>query len=65
MRDLEERLLHEGDFSYEDITGQDEPPVDSPPAPEENTATEHQKPDGEGQMDVDPESRRRMREKPD
>ena len=63
MRDLGERLLHEVDFSYEDITGQDEPPVDSPPAPEENTATEHQKPDGEGRMDVDPESRRRMRGK--
>ena len=61
MRQLGERLLHEGDFSYEDITGQDEPPVDSPPAPEENTATGHQKPDGEGQMDVDPGSRRRMR----
>ena len=63
MRDLGERLSHEGDFSYEDITGQDEPPVDSSPAPEENTATEHQKPDGEAQMDVDPESRRRMRGK--
>ena len=63
MRDLGERLLHEGDFSYEDITGQDEPPVDSSPAPGENTATEQQKPDGEGQMDVDPESRRRMRGK--
>ena len=63
MRDLGERLLHEGDFSYEDITGQDEPPVDSPPAPEENTATGHQKHDGEGQTDVDPESRRRMRGK--
>ena len=63
MRDLGERLLQEGDFSYEDITGQDEPPVDSSPAPEENTATEHQKPDGEGQMDVDLESRRRMRGK--
>ena len=61
MRDLGERSLHEGDFSYEDITGQDERPVDSPPAPEENTATEQQKPDREGQMDVDPESRRRMR----
>ena len=60
-RDLGERLLHEGDFSYEDITGQDEPPVDSSQEPEENTATRHQKPDGEGQMDVDPESRRRMR----
>ena len=60
-RDLGERLLHEGDFSYEDITGQDEPPVDSPQEPEENTATRHQKPDGKGQMDVDPESRRRMR----
>ena len=44
MRDLGERLLHEGDFSYEEITGQDEPPVDSSPAPGENTATEHQKP---------------------
>ena len=27
-----ERRLQEGDFSYEDITGQDEPPVDSPPS---------------------------------
>ena len=62
MRDLGERLPHEGDFPYEDITGQDEPSVNSPP-PEENTATGHQKPDGEGQMDVDPESRRRMRGK--
>ena len=60
MRDLGERLLHEGDFSYEDITGQDEPPVDSPPAPGENTAT---RPGGEGQMDVDREARRRMRGK--
>ena len=63
MRDLGERLLHEGDFSNEDITGQDEPPVDSPPAPEENTATEHHKPDGGGQVDVVPESRRRKRGK--
>ena len=63
MRHVEERLLHEGDFSYEDITGQDEPPVDSPPAPEENTATEHQKTDGEGQMNVDPAFRRRLRGK--
>ena len=55
MRDLGERLLHESDFSYEDIIGQDEPPVDSPPA-----AT---RPGGEGQMDVDPEARRRMRGK--
>ena len=45
MRDLGERLLHEGDFSYEDITGHDEPPVGSPPAPGENTVTG---PDGEG-----------------
>ena len=63
MRDLGERLQHESYFSCEDITGQDEPPVDSPPAPEENTATEHQKPDGEGRMDVVPESRRCMRGK--
>ena len=60
VRDLGERPLHEGDFSYEDITGQDEPPVDSPPAPRENTATGL---DGEGQMDVDPEARKRMRRK--
>ena len=60
VRDLGERLLHEGDFLYEDITGQDEPPVDSPPAPRENTATG---PGGEGQMDVDPEARRRTRGK--
>ena len=53
MRDLGERLLHEGDCSYEDITGQDEPPVGSP-------ATG---PDGEGQVDMDPEARRRMRGK--
>ena len=63
MRDLGERLLHEGDFSHDDITGQDEPPVDSSPEPEDNTATEHQKPEGEGQMNVDPESRRRTRGK--
>ena len=63
MRDLGERLSHEGDFSYGDITGQDEPPVDSPPAPEENTTTGHQKPGGEGQMDADPEPWRRMRRK--
>ena len=63
MRDLGERLLHASGFSYEDITGQDEPPVDSPPAPGENIATGHQKPDGEGQMDVDPEEGRRMRGK--
>ena len=60
MRNLGERPLHEGDFSYEDITGQDEPPVDSPLAPRENTATGQS---GEGQMDVDPEARRRMRGK--
>ena len=32
VRDLGERLLHEGDISYEDITGQDEPPVYRSPA---------------------------------
>ena len=60
MRDLGERLLHEGDFSCVDITGQDEPPVDSPPAPRENTTT---RPSSKGQMDVDLEARRRMRGK--
>ena len=63
VRDLGERLLHEGAFSYEDITGQEVHLVDSSPAPRENTATEHQKPDGEGQMDVAPEFGRRMRGK--
>ena len=63
MRDLGEGLLHESDFSYEDITGQDEPPVDSPSARGENTVTRPPGPDGEGQMDVDPEARRRMRRK--
>ena len=33
------------------------------PTPGENTATEYQKIDGEGQMDVDLESRRRIRGK--
>ena len=61
MRDLGERQPHEGDFSYEDITGQVEPPVDSPPAPKENTVTRPPGPNGERQMDVDPEARRRMR----
>ena len=39
MRKLGERPLQDGDFSYEDITGQDEPPVDSSPAPGESTVT--------------------------
>ena len=55
MRDLGERLLHAGHFSYEDIIGHEEHPVDLP-TPGENTATGRQKPDGRGQMDVDPES---------
>ena len=63
MRDLGERLLHDGDFSYEDITGQDEALLHSPPAHGENTATGPPGPDGEGQMDVEPEARRRMRGK--
>ena len=56
MMNLGERLPHEDDFPEEDITGQDEPPVDSPPTEGENTATGYLKgPDGEGQMDVEPE----------
>ena len=42
MRDLGERLLHERDFSYEDITGHEELPMDLP-TPGEDTATRHQK----------------------
>ena len=60
MRDLGGRLQHNDDFPDEDITGQDEPPEDSPPTQGESTATG---PGGEGQMDVDPEARRRMRGK--
>ena len=63
MRDLGERLLHEGDLSHEDISGQDEPTVDSPPAPRENTVTRPPGPNGEKQTDVDPETQRRMRRK--
>ena len=51
-RDLGERLQHEDDFPDEDVTGQDEPPVDSPPTQEESTATGPPGPDGERQMDV-------------
>ena len=43
MRDLGERLSHEGDFSYEDITGHEGLPVDLP-TPGENTATGHLQP---------------------
>ena len=60
MSDLEERLLHEGDSPYEDITGQDGPPVDSSFTSRKNTAT---RPSGKEQMDVEPEARRRMRGK--
>ena len=38
-RNWRERPQQEGDFSYEDITGQDEPPVDSPSVPGESTVT--------------------------
>ena len=47
MRDLGERLPHEGDFPYEDITRH----------------TENTGPSGKEQMDVEPEARRRMRGK--
>ena len=60
MRDLGERPLREGDFPDEDITGQDEPPVDSSFTSRKNTATG---PSGEEQMDEDPEARRRTRGK--
>ena len=64
MRGLGERLLHEGDFSYENITGQDEPPMDSRPAQREKTQRQDLPgPDGERQIDVDPAARRRMRGK--
>ena len=59
MRDLGERLLHASDFSYEDITGQDEPPVRQSTS-RKNTATE---PSSKEHIDVEPEERRRMRRK--
>ena len=37
MKDLGGRLLHERDFSYEDITGHEEPPVDLPTPGEKNS----------------------------
>ena len=63
MKKLGERLLQEGDFPYEDITGQDEPPVDSPPAPAPGGSTVT-KPQERGRTnEVDPDVRRRMRER--
>ena len=58
-----ERLVQESDFSYEDITGQHEPPVDSPPAPGESTVTQPPRPSGEEPTEVDPDVRKRMRGK--
>ena len=52
MRDLGERLLREDDFSYEDSTGQDEPPVVSPPAPGENS-DRTPGPDGDSPVNTD------------
>ena len=64
MRKLGEQHLHDGDFPYEDITGQDEPPVDSPPVPGERTVTKPPGPSGEEPMEVEPDvSLRRMRGK--
>ena len=63
MKKLGEQLLHDGDFLYEDITGQDEPPVDSPPVPGERTVTKPPRPSGEEPMEVEPDGRRRMRGK--
>ena len=56
MRDLGQRLQHKDGFPDDDITGQDEPPVDSPP-------TGPPGPDSEGQMNVDPEEWERIKEK--
>ena len=54
MRKLGERQLQDGDFPYEDITGQDEPPVDS------LTVTRPAGPSGDEPMRVEPCARRRM-----
>ena len=45
------RLQHKDDFPDEDITGQDEPPVDSPPTQGESTLTGPPGPDSEVQKD--------------
>ena len=63
MRDLGERLQHKDDFPDDDITAQDEPPVDSPPTQGESTATGPPGPDSEGQMNMDPEEWERIKEK--
>ena len=55
MKRLGERLLQEGDFSYEDITGQDEPPVDRPPVPGKSTVT---KPPGPSEETIGSGARR-------
>ena len=65
MRDLGQRLQHKDDFPDEDITGQDELPMDSPPTQGESTATGPPGPDSEGQMNVEPEEWERMKEKTD
>ena len=57
-----EHMRKVGENDYCD-TGQDEPPVDSPPARRESTVTKHLGPSGEGPMEVDPNVRRRMRGK--
>ena len=41
------------------MTGQDEPPADSPPVPGESTVTKRPRPSGEEPME--PDARRRMR----
>ena len=58
---LGERQLQEGDFSYEDITGKDDPPVDSPLAPGDSTVSKPPGPSGEGPMEVGPDARRRKK----
>ena len=63
MRDLVERLQHKDDFPDKDITGQDEPRVDSPPTQGESTATGLPGPDSKEQMDVEPEEWKRVKEK--
>ena len=61
MRKLGEGLPLDGAFPHEDITGQDEPPVDSPPVPGESTVTKPPRPSGEEPMEVEPDVHRRMR----
>ena len=63
MRKLENECYTTGEFPYENITGQDEPQVDSSPATKESTVARPSASSGEDPVEVEPDVRRRMRGK--